>query len=186
MKRVKWLCCVLTILIAGSLTNMGVQAEEEHGHGHEGHFDKKAYEKIVKKSMGAILTGNINADKLIASMRGLIEMGEEACEAHLQEVDTPEEVKILEAIKANADNMPSLTTAQIEAQWIKGEAFKAKGVDVDKIDQLSETWSHVYTIVQPALVISSLNEYKKTGSQDLIEKVKGELIELRSRLKRLE
>jgi len=150
-------------------------------------FDVKAYDKIAKKTIGRIITGNVDADKMITDMRKLVELGVAGCGEHMGEAETPaEEKKVMQITIDNAQTMSSLSLAEIEPQWHEGGLLKGQGVDISQFDHFSEVLCHYDAVVHPATAIIALEQYKKTGKEDLLEQVQAELAEVREHLKHLE
>lgn len=179
MKTMKGLICMLAVLIFGLVSNAFA------GTAHQ--FDVKSFDKIAKKNIGRVVSGNIDADKMLADMEKLVELGIAGCKEHMDEAETPpEEAKIMKITMENADKMAFLTLNDIEAQWHEGGTLKANGVDISKFDHFAEVMCHYDAVVHPATAIICLNEYKKTGNEDLLEQMKDELAEVREHLKHLE
>lgn len=179
MKRMRWLTCILMVLVVGMVTNAFAGTKHQ--------FDKKAYDKIAKKTIGRVISGNIDADKMLADMEKLVELGVAGCKEHMSESETPpKEVKIMKMTIDNAQRMSSLTLDEIEAQWHEGGVLKANGVDISSYDHFAEVMCHYDAVVHPATAIICLKEYKKTKKEALLEQVKDELAEVREHLKHLE
>lgn len=179
MKRITCWSLVLMMVVAGMATYAFAGTKHE--------FDKEAYGKIVKKTIGGIVTGNVNPEKMIADMEKLIEMGIGGCEEHMREPETPRtESKIMQITIDNAHKMKSLTLDEIEAQWHEGGVLKSNGVNIDQYNHFSEVMCHYDAVVHPATAIIALKEYEKTGKEDLLEQVKAELEEVKEHLKHLE
>ncbi|MBW2647617.1 MAG: hypothetical protein JRE23_15880 [Deltaproteobacteria bacterium] len=179
MKRMKWLNCILIVLIAGMLTSAFAGTKHQ--------FDKQGYDKIAKKTIGMIISGNIDADTMIADMEKLLEMGIAGCKEHMSEKETPPtEAKIMKITIDNAKKMTTLTLDEIESQWHEGGALKAKGIDISTLDHFAEVMCHYDAVVHPATAIICLNEYKKTQKEELLEQIEAELAEVREHLKHLE
>ena len=178
MKTVKWLC-ILSVMIFGMVSTVFAGTEHQ--------FDVKTYDKIAKKTIGMVISGNIDADKMIADMEKLVELGIAGCKEHMGESETPlVEAKIMEYTIENASKMGSLTLSQIEDQWHEGGFLKAKGVDISHFDHFDEVMCHYDAVVHPATAIICFKEYKKTKNEDLLDQVKDELAEVREHLKHLE
>jgi len=155
--------------------------------GTEHQFDVKSYDKIAKKTIGRVISGNIDADKMMADMEKLIGLGIAGCKEHMTEPETPaEEAKIMESTIKNANTMSSLSLEQIESQWHEGGFMKAKGIDLGKFDHFSEVLCHYDAVVHPATAIILLKEYKKTNNEELMQQLQDELVEVREHLKHLE
>jgi hypothetical protein len=183
MKRIKWLSWILIILVAGMWT--AVFAEEEHHHGE--HFNKKLYDKLSKKNIGRILSGNIDVDVMIADMEELLDQGIEGAESHMKDSHTPAvEAKMMKTLIENHEKMTSMSLDDLEAQWHEGAALKSKGVDISKMDPLGEAMRHLELIVYPAEAIVCLKQYKNTKDEDLLGKMEESLVEARDHLKHLE
>ena len=179
MKTMKGLICILAVLVFGLVSSVFA------GSAHQ--FDVKSFDKIAKRNIGRVVSGNIDADKMLADMEELVKIGIAGCKEHMGEAETPpEEVKIMKITMENANKMASLTLNDIEAQWHEGGALKANGIDTSKYDHFAEVMCHYDAVVHPATAIICLNEYKKTSNEDLLEQVKDELAEVREHLKHLE
>lgn len=179
MKRVKWLHGVLIVLVVGMLSYAFAGTKHQ--------FDTKTYDKIAKRTIGKIISGTVDTDKMIGDMEKLMELGIAGCEEHMGEAETPPtEVKIMKIIVENAGKMKSLTLDEIESQWHEGGALKANGVDIGTYDHFSEVMCHYDAVVHPATAIICLKEYKKTKNEELLEQVKAELAEVKEHLKHLE
>ncbi|MCK5230830.1 MAG: hypothetical protein KAR13_11225 [Desulfobulbaceae bacterium] len=179
MKKTTCWGCLLMMLIAGMITNAFAQTKHE--------FDKKTYDKTAKKTIGRVLSGNIDADKMLTDMEKLVELGVAGCREHMNEPETPPiEVKMMKITIENAQKMTLLTLEKIEAQWHEGSVLKANGVDIEKFDHFAEVMCHYDAIVHPATAIICLNEYKKTKNEALLEQIKDELAEVREHLKHLD
>jgi len=179
MKKATCWGCMLMMLIAGMVTNIFAGTKHE--------FDKKTYDKIAKKTIGRVISGNIDADKMLADMEKLVELGIAGCKEHMSEPETPPiEVKLMKITIDNAGKMASLTLDEIEAQWHEGGVLKADGVDINRFDHFAEVMCHYDAVVHPATAIICLKEYKKTQKDALLEQVKSELAEVREHLKHIE
>jgi hypothetical protein len=182
MKRIKWLSWILIILVAGMWTV--VFAEEEHHHGE--HFNKKLYDKLSKKNIGRILSGNIDVDVMIADMEELLDQGIEGAESHMKDSHTPVvEVKLMKIIIENHEKMTSMSLDDLETQWHEGAALKSQGIDISKMDPLGESMRHLELIVYPAEAIVCLKQYKNTKDEDLLEKMEESLVEARDHIKHI-
>jgi hypothetical protein len=155
--------------------------------GTEHQFDVEGYTKIVKKTIGSIISGNCDADKMIGDMEQLVELGIAGCKEHMGEAETPEtEVKMMEATIENAKTMSGLSLDEIEAQWHEGGFLKEKGIDIAGMDHFDEAMCHYDAVVHPATAIICLKEYKKTNDETLLDQVKDELAEVKEHLAHLE
>jgi hypothetical protein len=154
-------------------------------------FDKATYDKIAKRTIGSVLSGDVDADKMLADVERLIELGVAGCREHEGEDETPEaEKKIMRLTVDNAERMQGLTLEEIEAQWHEGGFLKEQGVDLDKYDHFSEVMCHFDAVVHPATCVICLKQYSKTSDEsqreELLEQVQAELEEVREHLKHLE
>jgi hypothetical protein len=184
MKRMKWLSWILIILVAGMWTAV-FAAEEEHHHGE--HFNKKLYDKLSKKNIGRIMSGNIDVDAMIADMEELLDQGVEGAEAHMKDSHTPAaEANMMKILIENHEKMTSMSLNDLETQWHEGAALKAQGIDISKMDPLGEAMRHYELLVYPATAIVCLKQYKKTKDEKLLETLKEHLVEARDHLKHLE
>ena len=184
MKRMKWLSWIITILVAGMWTAV-FAAEEEHHHGE--HFNKKLYDKLSKKNIGRIMSGNIDVDAMMADMEELLDQGVEGAEAHMKDSHTPAaEANMMKILIENHEKMTSMSLNDLETQWHQGAALKAKGLDISKLDPLGETMRHLELLVCPAEAIVCIKQYKKTKDEELMAKVEESLVEARDHLKHLE
>ena len=179
MKRITYGACVLMVLIASMVTYAFAQTKHE--------FDKAAYEKIARKTIGRIVSGNVDTEIMIADMEELIEMGIRGCKEHMGEPETPDqEKKVMKIVIDNAYGMKSLPLDEIEAQWHKGGVLKAKNIDIDDFDHFSEVMCHYDAVVHPATAIIALKKYKKTHSEDFLQQAMAELAEVVEHMKHLE
>ena len=179
MKRKVFLSFVLALFV------LGLTAVAFSGSVHQ--FDKKGYSKIAKKTVGRVISGNVDADKMLSDMEKLVTIGVAGCKEHMGEKETPpEEAKMMELVIANADKMKSLSLEDIEAQWHEGGKLKANGVDLNKYDHFSEVMCHLDAVVHPATAIICLKKYKETKKADLLEQVQAELQEVIEHLKHLD
>jgi len=179
MKTMKWINCILMVMVIGLVSNVFAGTEHQ--------FDTKSYDKIAKKTIGRVISGNIDADKMLADMEKLVKLGVAGCKEHMGEAETPPlEAKIMKYTIENANKMGSLTLGQIETQWHEGGFLKAKGVDTSGFDHFAEVLCHYDAVVHPATAIICLKEYKKTKNGELLEQLKDELAEVREHLKHLE
>ena len=106
-------------------------------------WDVKGYDAIAKSIVGAVVSGNVNVDKMVTDCEKLVRMGVEGCEEHMGEPETPaDEKKLMELTVAQVDKMVELTLEEIEAQWHDGGAAKAKGLDLHKWDHFAEVTCH--------------------------------------------
>ena len=179
MKRMRWFDLIFLVMIVAISTNAFAGSEHE--------FDKKAYDKIAKKTIGLVISGNVDADKMSADMEKLVALGVQGCKKHMSKAKTPPvEAKIMKAVIDNADKMKSLTLAEIEVQWHEGNVLKAKGIDIGSYDHFAAVMCHLDAVVHPATAIICLKEYKKTNKEELLEQVKDELAEVREHLKHID
>jgi len=179
MKRMRRLFCISIVLVFGSVSSVFAASAHQ--------FDVKSYDKIAKKNIGRVISGNIDADKMVGDMEKLVQIGVAGCKKYMGEAETPtEEVKIMKIIIENADKMAFLTLNDIEAQWHEGGVLKANGINIDKFDHFSKVLCNSDAVVHPATAIICLKEYKKSKNEDLLEQVKDELAEVKEHLKHLE
>ena len=170
---------IFMVLIAGMMTHAFAGTEHQ--------FDVKGYDQIAKKAIGMVISGNVDADNMLADMEKLVGLGVSGCKEHMGEAETPpEETKIMQLTIDNAQNMTSLTLADIESQWHEGGFLKTNGVDLGEYDHFSEVMCHYDGVVHPATAIICLKEYKKTNNADLLEQIKDELAEVREHMRHLE
>ncbi len=149
-------------------------------------FDIDEYDAIAKKTVAAVISGNVNADQMIADMEKLMEMGVAGCKYYLAAEGTPaNEVKAMEVTVANADKMVSLDLESIEPMWHDGGVLTENGVDVDAIPHFSPGWSYFDSVVHPATAIICLQDYKASGDDELLDQLQDELTEVREHLKHL-
>ena len=179
MKMMKWLSCIVVILVVGWGTNVFAGSEHE--------FDIKGFQKIAKKNIGRIISGNIDADKMLADMEKLVEIGVAGCKEHMGESETPpDEVKLMKITVENAAKMKSLTLEEIEAQWHEGGFAKSSGIDINKWEHFDKVMCYYDGVVHPATAVICLKEYKKTKNEDLLDQMKDELAEVSEHMKHLE
>ncbi len=179
MKRMRRLICILIVLVLGSVSSVFAASAHQ--------FDVKSYDKIAKKNIGRVVSGNIDADKMVGEMEKLVQIGIDGCKEYIGEAETPpEEVKMMKIIIENADKMAFLTLNDIEAQWHDGGVFKANGINIDKFGHFAKVMCYTDAVVHPATAIICLKEYKKSKNEDLLEQMKDELAEVREHLKHLE
>ena len=178
MNKVKFLACTLMFLIAG-FTSHAVAGDDHQ-------FDKATFSKIAKKTIGRVISGNIDADAMIADMEKLVALGVEGCKEHMTEAETPsDEVKVMQLVIDNASSMGSMSLAKIEEQWHEGSFVKANGADINGFDHFSEVLSHYDTVVHPATAIICLKQYKVSGDEALLEQVQDELAEVNEHIAHL-
>jgi len=178
MNKNRWFNAIVIVLVVG-LASLAFAAAHE--------FDKKTYDKLAKKTIGRVISGNIDANKMLADMEKLVELGVAGCKEHMREPETPQsEVQIMKFTADNAGRMQSLTLKEIEQQWHEGGFLKAKGIDINTFDHFAEVMCHYDAVVHPATAIICLKEYKNTKNDELLEQVKAELAEVREHLKHLE
>jgi hypothetical protein len=181
MKRIKWLSYILIVLVAGMWTT-ALAAENPTGE----HFNKKLYDKLSKKNIGRIISGNINVDVMMSDMEELLDQGVEGAEAHMNDQGTPvAEANIMKIIIENRGKMTALSLSELEAQWHTGAALKAQGIDISKMDPLGETMRHYELLLNPATAIVCLKQYKRTQDETLLSTVEEHLVEGRDHLKHL-
>lgn len=155
--------------------------------GTEHQFDKVTYEKIVKKTIGNIITGQINPDGMLKDMERLVEIGVQGCKEHMNEVETPEkERKIMKITIDSASQMSGLSLDKIEELWHEGNFLKTNGIDISGMDHFAEVMCHYDAVVHPATAIICLKEYKKARDEELLEQIKAELAEVKEHLQHLE
>jgi len=179
MKRMKWLNCLLVILFVGMATSAFAGTKHE--------FDKKTYDKIAKRNIGRLISGNVDADTMMMDMEQLVELGIAGCKEHMSEAETPAlEAKMMRITMDNAQRMSLLTLDQIEEQWHEGGVLRSNGIDINKFSHFDEVMSHFDAVVHPATVIICLKQYKKTKNVALLEQAQDELEEVREHLKHIE
>ncbi len=177
----KRLATVLTTCMVMLFTVNFAGAEET---AHE--FDAAKFDKIAKKAVGAIISGNVDADAMLGDMEELLELGVSGCEEHMNEPETPEvEKKLMQLAIDNADEMTSMSLADIEAQWHEGGAAKDAGIDIEQFDHFDEVMCHYDGVVHPATCIICLKEYKKSKNDELLTQIQAELEEVREHMKHL-
>ncbi len=149
-------------------------------------FDKKAYDKIAKRTIGRIISGNVDPDRMISDMKELMAMGVQGCREYMNSKGTsPKEAKLMQLVVDNAEKMPSLTEEEIEEQWHDGGLARSIGIDISSLSRFSKVMCHYGSVVHPATVIILLEHYKKTHDENLLEQAKAELVEIREHLKYL-
>ncbi len=149
-------------------------------------FNIDEYDAIAKKTVAAVISGNVNADQMIADMVTLMAMGVAGCKFYLTAEGTPaNEAKAMEVTIANADKMTSLDLESIEPMWHDGGVLTENGVDVDAIPHFSPGWSYFDAVVHPATAIICLRDYQASGNDELLDQVQDELTEVREHLKHL-
>ena len=82
MNKNRWFSAIVIVLVVG-LGSLGFAASAHQ-------FDKKGYDKIAKKTIGRVISGNIDADKMLADMEKLVELGVAGCKEHMSEPETPQ------------------------------------------------------------------------------------------------
>lgn len=138
----------------------------------EHEFDSASYEKISKEVIADVISGNTDADKLIANCEKLIDIAIEGCEKYKAETDTPEEEKkIMQIVIDNAKSMSSLSLDEIEEQWHDGGYLRSKGIDPEKYDHFSKVFCYVDTVVHPATCVICLKEGESEQVKDELKEV---------------
>ena len=179
----KKLYVVGMVLVVFLMTGAVVQGGEPTEHT----FDAKGYTKVAKKSIGACISGDVDAEKMIADMVHLVELGIAGCEEHMEEEETPAQEKtLMEIVAAQAKTMSSLSLAKIEELWHDGGYAKSKGIDIHGYDHFAEVMCHYDAVVHPATVIICLQEYQKDQNEEHLEQIKDELSEVVEHLKHLD
>ncbi len=179
MKAIKILNCVLFLFVIGAVSNAFAQTHHQ--------FDVKLFDKIAKRTIGAVISGDVDADALLADMEKLLDIGIAGCKEHMGESETPEnEKKLMKLTIDNGKKMTTLSLDEIESQWHDGGAPKAAGIDIDKWDHFDEVMCHYDAVVHPATCIICINTYKKTKNEEMLDQIKDELSEVREHLKHLE
>lgn len=189
MKRLS----VITSLLLAFAAPMALADE---GTKHE--FDKKTFDKIAKKTIGAIIKGQVNPTKMMEDLEKLTDLGVAGCKEHMGEPETPDHEKKLMQMTADAGQkdksgkrkMTALTLEKIEQQWHEGGAAKQAGIDIESFGHFSEVMCHYDAVVHPATCIICLKEYQKTTDNSrrevLLSQMKAELQEVREHLKHLD
>jgi len=155
--------------------------------GTKNHFDKNAYEKIVKRNIGRIITGNIDVEEMLTDMEQAVKLGLAGCEKYMSEPETPQiENEIMKYIINNVQKMKSLNLDQIETLWHEGGFLKKKGIDISAMDHFSEVMCHYDSVVHPVTAIICLKQYMKTNDEDLLAQIKAELAEVKEHIKYLD
>ncbi len=150
-------------------------------------FDKDGFDKLAKQTVGQVIGGDFDVKLLIKDMESLVDKGIDGCTKHMNEAEIPgSEKQVMKAVIDHAHAMSKLSLAEVEAQWHEGGYLKSINIDLDSFDHFGETMCYFDTIVHPATVIICLNEFKKTGDEELLEQIKDELVEVREHLKHLE
>ena len=179
MKTMRWFSIFLVVLVVGWVTNVFAESTHE--------FDVKSFQKIAKKTIGRVISGNIDADKMLADMEKLVEIGVAGCKEHMGKPETPpDEVKLMKITIENAAKMKSLTLAEIEPQWHEGGFAKSNGIDISKYKHFDKVMCYYDGVVHPATAVICLKEYKKTKDEDLLDQIKDELAEVVEHMKHLE
>ena len=179
MKTMRWFGIILVVLVVGWGTHVFAESTQE--------FDVKNFQKIAKKNIGMVISGNIDADKMLADMENLVEIGVAGCKKHMGEPGTPpDEVKLMKITVENAAKMKSLTLSEIEAQWHDGGFAKSSGIDISKFKHFDKVMCYYDGVVHPATAVICLREYKKTSNEDLLDQIKDELAEVVEHMKHLE
>ena len=178
MNKVKLLACILMFLVSGFISNAIAAGDHQ--------FDKATFTKIAKKTIGKVISGNIDADAMITDMEKLVALGIEGCKEHMNEAGTSaDEIKVMQMVIDNASSMGSMSLADIEAQWHEGAFAKANGVDISGFDHFSEVLSHYDTVIHPATAIICLKQYKVLADEALLEQVQDELAEVNEHINHL-
>ena len=180
MRSMKLVVFMTALLVAGFTAN-GFAA----GTAHE--FDVKTYIKISKKTIGKIITGNVDADKMQAEMEELVTMGVEGAKEHMGEPETPAaEKKLMQLTIDNADKMMNMSLADIESKFHEGGEAKAAGIPFDQFGHFDEVLCHYDAIIHPATAVICLKEYKKSQNEELLDQIKAELEEVIQHLTHLD
>ncbi|MBN2374670.1 hypothetical protein JXL19_12880 [bacterium] len=180
MKRTKWFVIILTLVVAGMISNVALAGTEHQ-------FDKEAYVTLAKKNIGRIISGSIDPEAMISDMETLMDLGIQGSKEHMNEKETPQtEAKLLSIAIDSAGRMKSLTLEELESQWHDGGFLKSKGIDISGYDHFSEVMCHYDAIIHPATAIVCLRKYKETKSEDYLEQMKDELSEVVEHMKHLD
>lgn len=157
------------------------------GEGTHHEFDTATFDKLAKQTIGMVVSGNVDADKMMANLEKLVELGVFGCKEHMGEPETPDaEKKIMKFTIEQSDKMVSLSLEDIEALWHEGGFLKKNGIDIHKFDHYDEVMCHYDAVVHPATCIICLNEYKASKDEGMLEQIKAELSEVREHIKSLE
>jgi hypothetical protein len=177
----------LTIFTAVFLSSVFLFAAILIGEGTHHEFDKATYDKLAKETIGMVVSGNVDVDKMMANVQKLVELGVFGCKEHMGEPETPEtEKKIMKFTIEQVGKMVALSLEDIEALWHEGGFLKEQGIDIHKFDHYDEVMCHYDAVVHPATCIICLNEYKASKDQGMLEQIKAELSEVRQHIKSLE
>lgn len=148
-------------------------------------FDKAGYKKLATEVVqGALGTGEVNVDALIAKNEQLMKMGIDGCREYAAK--DPANAKLMQIVIDNADAMKAMTLEEIEPAWHEGEFITKNGVDFDAIDHFSPALSHMDTVVHPATAIIALRTYKASKDPALLSQVKDEISEVLEHVEHLE
>ena len=179
MKRFFTITAILIAIVL--MITIGLNAGTKHD------FDKEAYNKIAKKAIGLVVSGNADPEKMLVHLNTLVEMGIAGCQEHMNEPETPaNEKKIMEWVIEQGPKMTSLSLDEIEKLWHDGGFLKGKGIDIDKFEHFDEVMCHYDAVVHPATAIICINEYKKDKSEEHLDQIKDELAEVIEHIKHLE
>ena len=180
MRGKRWWSFIITLFILAILPTHAFAGTKEH-------FDKKAYEKIVKGNIGRIITGNIDVEKMLTDMEQAVKLGLAGCEKYMSEPEIPQiENEIMRYIINNAQKMKSLNLDQIETLWHEGGGLKKKGIDITTMDHFSKVMCHYDSVVHPVTAIICLKQYMRTNDEDLLAQIKAELAEVKEHIKYLD
>lgn len=140
-------------------------------------LDTDAFLKTARDSMKAVKKGKLkDVDSLIEKQKELIRLGIEGCLEFAEQ--SPKDAKMMQLIVLNSIKMQNLTLDEIEKEWREGSYLKSHGIDVDKYAQTDIQVNYFDAIVNPAMVIIALNEYKKSQDPQLLQQAHERLSEV--------
>lgn len=145
-------------------------------------------ERFIELASATVHEANIgfisNVHKLIKIQEDLMRIGVEGAKTYIE--DHPEHADMMNEVIRNAEGMKRMSLDEIEDQWHLGKYLKAKGYDLESLDQFGEFYGLMDAIIHPATAYICLKEYKRTRNAKYLMRASAVLSEVLLHIKHLD
>ncbi len=151
-------------------------------------FDHARYTTLARSGLSDIsaLIQNTPVDpaRLRATLDEMLALGVQGCRDFLDQPTA--HAKLIELVLEQSSTMTRLSTAEISAQWYRGDLPKKHGIDIVALDHFGDiSINYMDSIVHPATAQILLREYLATGDLFSLKAARHELKEAIEHVERL-
>lgn len=151
-------------------------------------FDHERYVALARSGISDISAliqhAPVDQDRLRATLDDMLAIGVHGCRSFMSHPAA--NTTLLELVLEQSTTMSQLSTAEISAQWYRGDLPKKYEIDIAALDHFGDiSINYMDSIVHPATALILLREYQATGDLFALKAARHELKEAIEHVERL-